>query len=133
MLSPSFGVIADRRMIKTWWLRILTYLGAGATIVLLALWTLVTCKLSMDLVATLFHCSKCRIKWCRCILQSLLPHMGMNRNGFNFKQSLCSRLSRWRITTSGSPRNGFDFTDYGNWVIPFVMATSGMWWLGFAQ
>ena len=31
IISPSLGVIADRRAIKMWWLRILTYLGAGAT------------------------------------------------------------------------------------------------------
>ena len=30
-VSPSLGVIADRRAIKLWWLRILTVLGAGAT------------------------------------------------------------------------------------------------------
>ena len=24
-------------------------------------------------------------------------------------------------------------TDYANWAIQFVMATSGMWWLGFAN
>ena len=36
VMSPSFGVIADRRMIKMWWLRVLTYLGAGSTILLAA-------------------------------------------------------------------------------------------------
>ncbi len=34
ILAPSLGVIADRRAIKKWWLRILTYLGAGSTFLL---------------------------------------------------------------------------------------------------
>ena len=34
ILAPSLGVIADRRAIKIWWLRILTYLGAGSTFLL---------------------------------------------------------------------------------------------------
>ena len=35
-VSPSLGVIADRRTIKMWWLRILTVLGAGSTFLLAA-------------------------------------------------------------------------------------------------
>ena len=34
IVSPSLGVIADRRRIKMWWLKNLTYLGAGATFML---------------------------------------------------------------------------------------------------
>ena len=34
IISPSLGVIADRRKIKMWWLRILTYVGAGSTFLL---------------------------------------------------------------------------------------------------
>ena len=32
--APSLGVIADRRMIKIWWLKILTWLGAGSCVLL---------------------------------------------------------------------------------------------------
>ena len=32
IVSPSFGVIADRRTIKMKWLKILTVIGAGSTL-----------------------------------------------------------------------------------------------------
>ena len=34
IVSPPFGVIADRRLIKIKWLKIMTYIGAGATFLL---------------------------------------------------------------------------------------------------
>ena len=34
IVSPPFGVIADRRLIKKKWLKILTYVGAGGTFML---------------------------------------------------------------------------------------------------
>ena len=34
VVSPPFGVIADRRLIKIKWLKIMTYIGAGATFLL---------------------------------------------------------------------------------------------------
>ena len=68
VMSPSFGVIADRRMIKMWWLRVLTYLGAGSTI-LLAAAPLARRVLSVGMVTHLFRVCECRSERCGSVLQ----------------------------------------------------------------
>ena len=133
MLSPSFGVIADRRMIKTWWLRILTYLGAGSTI-LLALGPWLPVNYQWIWLLQLFHCSKCRIKWCRCILQLIIATHGRLKTKMD---SISNKAFAYGYLGGGlllvAHLGMVIVTDYANWAMQFVMATSGMWWLGFAM
>ena len=64
VISPSLGVIADRRAIKMWWLRMLTYLGAGATFLLCA-----TPFLSVDL------------RWVWLMVMFIFANIGLNGAG----------------------------------------------------
>ena len=75
MLSPSFGVIADRRMIKTWWLRVLTYLGAGAT-VLLAVGPWLPVNYQWIWLLLCFVAANVGLNGAGVFYNSLLPHMG---------------------------------------------------------
>ena len=75
-MSPSFGVIADRRMIKMWWLRVLTYLGAGSTILLAAApWLGVSYQWVWLLICFVF--ANVGLNGAGVFYNSLLPHMGL--------------------------------------------------------
>ncbi len=131
MLSPSFGVIADRRMIKMWWLKILTYLGAGATF-LLALAGTGLIPISM--------------KWAWLMIMFVLANIGLNGAGV-FYNALLPHLGDETEMDDISNR-AFAYGYFGGGIlllvhlamvmiigsetIPLVMATSGIWWFGFA-
>ena len=75
VMSPSFGVIADRRMIMMWWLRVLTYLGAGSTILLAAApWLGVSYQWVWLLICFVF--ANVGLNGAGVFYNSLLPHMG---------------------------------------------------------
>ncbi|GIS43918.1 MAG: hypothetical protein Ct9H90mP16_09880 [Candidatus Poseidoniales archaeon] len=77
MLSPSFGVIADRRMIKMWWLRILTYLGAGATFLLAVAGTgLVPISMKWAWLMIMFVLANIGLNGAGVFYNALLPHLG---------------------------------------------------------
>ncbi|MDP6864105.1 MAG: MFS transporter, partial [Candidatus Poseidoniaceae archaeon] len=75
ILSPAFGVIADRRMIKTWWLRILTFIGAGSTI-LLAFAPMMSVSYQWIWILIWFIVAKIGLNGAGVFYNSLLPHMG---------------------------------------------------------
>ena len=75
IVSPSFGVIADRRAIKMWWLRILTYVGAGSTI-LLAIAPLLPISTQWIWLMVMFVIANVGLNGSSVFYNSLLPHMG---------------------------------------------------------
>ena len=132
VFSPPFGVIADRRLIKIKWLKILTYVGAGATF-LLAL-------------APLFPVS---FQWLWLMIMFLFANIGLNGAGVFYNALLPHKGEEEEMDDISNRAFAFGYfgggillvihlglvlgvgTDNG-WVIPFCMATSGIWWYGFA-
>mgnify|MGYP006131731041 CR=1 FL=1 len=129
--APSLGVIADRRMIKMWWLRILTILGSVSCI-LLALSTQLPVSMGWIWALIMFMVANVGLNGAGVFYNALLPHMGEN--------SEMDSISN-KAFAAGYLGGGLLLVVHlimvlnldGDWVIPFVMASSGLWWLGFAQ
>ena len=132
MLSPSFGVIADRRMIKTWWLRVLTYLGAGAT-VLLAVGPWLPVNYQWIWLLLCFIAANVGLNGAGVFYNSLLPHMGTEDE----MDSISNKAFAYGYFGGGLllvvHLGLLIVTDYANWAMQTAMATSGIWWLGFAM
>ena len=130
--APSLGVIADRRMIKIWWLRILTWLGA-VSCVLLALSPYLGVSLGWIWALIMFMTANVGLNGAGVFYNALLPHMGdeSEMDAISNKAFAAGYLGGGLLLVvhlalvMGLPGQG--------WVIPFAMATSGIWWLGFAQ
>jgi len=129
IVSPSLGVIADRRRIKMWWLRNLTYIGAGATVMLAFapmfensewIWLMV-----------FFVLANIGLNGAGVFYNALLPHMGTDDE--------MDRISNLAFAY-GYLGGGLLLVVHlamvmlleGDWIIPFCMASSGVWWYGFA-
>jgi UMF1 family MFS transporter len=136
LLSPSFGVIADRRAIKMWWLKILTYVGAGGTI-LLAAAPLLPISTQWIWLMVMFVIANVGLNGASVFYNSLLPHMGtddemdsISNKAFAYGYFgggilLAIHLAMTLILVDS---NG----DMYSWVIPSILASSGVWWYGFA-
>ena len=130
--APSLGVIADRRMIKIWWLKILTLLGAGSCI-LLALSPYLGVSLGWIWALIMFMAANVGLNGAGVFYNALLPHMGEDSemDAISNKAFAAGYLGGGLLLVVhlalvlGLPGQ--------SWVIPFAMATSGLWWLGFAQ
>ena len=130
--APSLGVIADRRMIKMWWLKILTWLGA-VSCVLLALSPYLGVSLGWIWALIMFMAANVGLNGAGVFYNALLPHMG--------EDSEMDAISN-KAFAAGYLGGGLLLVVHlalvmglsgQSWVIPFAMATSGLWWLGFAQ
>jgi len=134
--SPSLGVIADRRAIKMWWLRILTYLGAGSTIAL-AFAPVFDISMQWIWIFVMFLLANIGLNGAGVFYNALLPHMGtddemdaISNKAFAYGYLgggllLLVHLVMVMMIVDESGSNP-------DWVIPFVMASSGAWWMGFA-
>ena len=130
IISPSLGVIADRRRIKMWWLRILTYVGAGSTF-LLAFAPLLPVDTQWIWLMVFFMLANVGLNGAGVFYNALLPHMGADDE--------MDRISNLAFAY-GYLGGGLLLLLHlimvlsltGDWVIPFVMASSGIWWYGFA-
>ena len=130
IISPSLGVIADRRRIKMWWLRILTYVGAGSTF-LLAFDPLLPVDTQWIWLMVFFMLANVGLNGAGVFYNALLPHMGTDDE--------MDRISNLAFAY-GYLGGGLLLLLHlimvlsltGDWVIPFVMASSGIWWYGFA-
>jgi UMF1 family MFS transporter len=131
ILAPSFGVIADRRAIKMWWLRILTYLGAGATF-LLAFAPMFEVSRQWVWLIIMFLMANVGLNGAGVFYNALLPHMGTDdeMDGISNKAFAFGYLGGGILLLI---HLGMVMGITGDWVIPFVMASSGVWWLGFAM
>ena len=129
--APSLGVIADRRMIKLWWLRILTLVGSISCI-LLALSPYLGVSMGWIWAMVMFMLANVGLNGAGVFYNALLPHMG--------DESEMDSISN-KAFAAGYLGGGLLLVVHlamvlmleGTWVIPFAMATSGLWWLGFAQ
>jgi UMF1 family MFS transporter len=129
--APSLGVIADRRMIKLWWLRILTIVGSVSCI-LLALSPYMGISMGWVWALIMFMIANVGLNGAGVFYNALLPHMG--------EDSEMDAISN-KAFAAGYLGGGILLVVHlgmvqmleGTWVIPFIMASSGLWWLGFAQ
>lgn len=129
--APSLGVIADRRMIKMWWLRILTLVGS-VSCVLLALSPYLGVSAGWIWALIMFMMANVGLNGAGVFYNALLPHMG--------DDSEMDSISN-KAFAAGYLGGGLLLVVHlamvmnleGDWVIPFAMASSGVWWLGFAQ
>lgn len=129
--APSLGVIADRRMIKIWWLRTLTWVGS-ISCVLLALSPYLGVSIGWIWATIMFMVANVGLNGAGVFYNALLPHMG--------DESEMDAISN-KAFAAGYLGGGLLLVVHlimvlnleGSWVIPFVMASSGLWWLGFAQ
>ena len=130
IVSPSLGVIADRRAIKMWWLKILTYVGAGSTFLLFAA-PFLPISTQWIWLMVMFILANIGLNGAGVFYNALLPHMG--------KDDEMDRISNLAFAY-GYLGGGILLLVHlvmvmsltGDWVIPFVMASSGIWWYGFA-
>jgi UMF1 family MFS transporter len=129
--APSLGVIADRRMIKMWWLRTLTFVGS-ISCVLLALSPYLGVSLSWVWALIMFMIANVGLNGAGVFYNALLPHMGdeSDMDAISNKAFAAGYLGGGILLVV---HLGMWLTLDGGWVIPFIMASSGIWWLGFAQ
>ena len=136
LLSPSFGVIADRRAIKMWWLRILTYVGAGAT-VLLAIAPFLPISTQWVWLMVMFVIANVGLNGASVFYNAILPHMGtddemdaISNKAFAYGYLgggilLAVHLAMTLVLVDSDG-------EMYSWVIPSILASSGIWWYGFA-
>ena len=129
--APSLGVIADRRMIKMWWLKILTILGS-VSCVLLALSPYLGVSSGWIWALIMFMMANVGLNGAGVFYNALLPHMGEDSemDAISNKAFAAGYLGGGLLLVV---HLAMVMTLDGGWVIPFAMATSGLWWLGFAQ
>ena len=136
MISPSLGVIADRRAIKMWWLRILTYVGAGSTF-LLAFAPYLPVDTQWLWLMVFFMLANVGLNGAGVFYNALLPHIGTDDEmdrisnlafaygylGGGILLLIHIVMTQILVDDSGSMYD---------WVIPSIMASSGIWWFGFS-
>lgn len=129
--APSLGVIADRRMIKLWWLRILTFVGS-LSCVLLALSPYLGVSAGWIWALIMFMLANVGLNGAGVFYNALLPHMGdeSEMDSISNKAFAAGYLGGGLLLVV---HLAMVMTLEGSWVIPFAMASSGIWWLGFAQ
>jgi UMF1 family MFS transporter len=129
--APSLGVIADRRMIKLWWLQILTLVGSISCI-LLALSPYLGVSTGWIWAMVMFMLANVGLNGAGVFYNALLPHMGdeSEMDSISNKAFAAGYLGGGLLLVV---HLAMVLTLEGTWVIPFAMATSGLWWLGFAQ
>ena len=129
--APSLGVIADRRMIKIWWLRILTLVGS-LSCVLLALSPYLGVSAGWIWALIMFMLANVGLNGAGVFYNALLPHMGdeSEMDSISNKAFAAGYLGGGLLLVV---HLAMVMTLDGAWVIPFAMASSGIWWLGFAQ
>ena len=131
-VSPSLGVIADRRQIKMWWLRILTYVGAGSTFLLaLAGTDMIPISMKWAWLMVMFVFANIGLNGAGVFYNALLPHLGDNDE----MDEISNKAFAYGYFGGGILlvfHLGLVMGMDGDWIIPFCMASSGVWWFGFS-
>ena len=130
VLSPGFGVIADRTKIKIKMMRILTWVGAGS-VTLLALAPLLPVSSQWIWLFVMFLLANLGLNGAGVFYNSLLPHQGSEEemDGISNKAYAYGYLGGGLLLVF---HLALVMGVSGSWVLPFTMATSGIWWYGFA-
>ena len=130
ILSPSFGVIADRRRIKMKALKWLTWIGS-ASVLLLAITPLFSLSFQWMWIMIMFMLANVGLNGAGVFYNSLLPHIGEEHE----MDSISNKAYAYGYLGGGLLlvfHLGLVMGVSGDWVIPFCMASSGLWWFGFA-
>jgi UMF1 family MFS transporter len=129
-VSPAFGVIADRTRIKMKMLKLLTYIGAGSTF-LLAFALFFPISFQWVWILVMFLLANVGLNGAGVFYNALLPHQGDEEelDSISNKAYAVGYLGGGLLLVV---HLGMVMGLEGTWVIPFCMATSGMWWFGFA-
>ena len=130
IISPPLGVIADRRLVKMRWLKILTIVGAGGT--LLIAFAPLFGNSSWIWIMVMYFVANVGLNGAGVFYNALLPHLG--------EQDELDDISN-RAFAYGYLGGGILLvihlvvlmsTGFAEWAIQFSMVTAGIWWYGFA-
>jgi len=131
LLSPSLGVIADRKPIKKKTLRLLTNLGIFSVVVM-GLAPFLSVDLKWVCLLIFYVLATCSNNLASVFYNSLLPHIGtedeMNEiSNLGFATGYvggCVLLIIHLVLLLGS--------GFADWAFTASMVTTGLWWYGFA-
>ena len=131
LLSPSLGVIADRKPIKKRTLRLLTNLGIFSVVVM-GLAPFLSVDLKWVCLLIFYVLATCSNNLASVFYNSLLPHIGtedeMNEiSNLGFATGYvggCVLLIIHLVLLLGS--------GFADWAFTASMVTTGLWWYGFA-
>jgi UMF1 family MFS transporter len=131
LTSPIMGAIADRTKIKMLMLRIFTYVGAGATLLMGG--------------ALIFGLG---VKWIWLLAMFILANVGLNGAGVFYNAILPHLGDDDEMDEISNTAYAYGYlgggillvihlalllaTSYADWAIAFSLSTSGIWWYGFA-
>ena len=130
MVSPSFGVIADRRRIKMKALKWLTWIGS-VSVFLLAITPLLSISFQWMWIMIMFMLANIGLNGAGVFYNALLPHIGEDHE----MDSISNKAYAYGYLGGGLLlifHLGLVMGVSGDWVVPFCMASSGLWWFGFA-
>jgi len=129
IVAPALGVIADYKPVKMSWLRILTYVGAGATFMLGFDFLLPNNEWIWLLV--FYFIANVGLNAAGVFYNALLPHLGTDDE----MDDISNRAYAYGYLGGGLllvVHLGLVMGVGGDSVIRFCLASSGVWWLGFA-
>ena len=131
VLSPGLGVIADRIPVKQLMLRWFTIVGAGATILLGAALVL-PMSAKWIWLAVMFFLANVGANAASVFYNSLLPHICDTDEELD---RVSTKAFMYGYVGGGlllAVHLGLVLGVTGDWVIPFCLSSSGVWWFGFA-
>ena len=130
IISPPLGVIADRRLVKMRWLKFLTLVGAGGTF-LIALAPLFG-NASWIWIMVMYLFANIGLNGAGVFYNALLPHLGkpdelddISNRAFAYGYLGAGILLVLHLILLMA-------TDFAEWAVQFSLASSGIWWYGFA-
>lgn len=129
IVAPALGVIADYKPVKMSWLKILTYLGAGATFMLGFDFLLPGNEWIWLLV--FYFIANIGLNAAGVFYNALLPHLGTDDE----MDDISNRAYAYGYLGGGLllvVHLGLVLGIGGDAVIRFCLASSGVWWFGFA-
>ena len=130
MVSPSVGVIADRKRIKMKALKLFSWVGFSS-VALLAVTPLFGISFQWMWIMIWFIIANIGLNGAGVFYNSLLPHIGEDHE----MDSISNKAYAYGYLGGGLLlvfHLGLVMGVEGSWVIPFAMVTSGLWWFGFA-
>lgn len=131
VLSPGLGVIADRIPVKQLMLRWFTIVGAGATILLGAA-LILPISAKWIWLAVMFFLANVGANAASVFYNSLLPHICDTDEELD---RVSTKAFMYGYVGGGlllAVHLGLVLGVTGDWVIPFCLSSSGVWWFGFA-
>ncbi len=136
VVSPAFGVIADRTRIKMKMLKLLTWVGYSS-VALLALTPLFGISFQWIWILIMFLLANVGLNGAGVFYNALLPHQGDEDelDSISNKAYAYGYLGGGLLLVVHLAMVMLILDDSGDtqsWVVPFAMATSGFWWFGFA-